>query len=128
MRKSLRINEGKDEEVHFVSREWEELLRQKIRFHYGLTEEQMEEFRQRPIYASEFSYLIDLGYEKEGATALPRSAALQAENPRCVIWLKVNVSVHWCNDKRSGETSWERWKKRWKIGSVLVSFWTPCYN
>ena len=28
------------------------------------------------------------------ATASPRSAALQSENPFCVICLKVNVSVH----------------------------------
>lgn len=51
---------GEDEEVHFVSGEWEELLRQKIRFHYGLTEEQMEEFEQRPIYASELAWITEV--------------------------------------------------------------------
>lgn len=51
---------GKDEEVHFVSKEWENLLRKVIWVHYDLTEEQMEEFAQRPIYASELAWITEV--------------------------------------------------------------------
>lgn len=54
------IFKGEDGTVEFVSKEWENLLRKKIIFHYQLTDEQIEEFAERPIYASELAWITEV--------------------------------------------------------------------
>lgn len=56
------VLQGEDGEIRFESKEWEELIRHKTCFHYGLTEEQEEEFMKRPVYASELAWITEVTF------------------------------------------------------------------
>ncbi|MBO5057019.1 MAG: LysM peptidoglycan-binding domain-containing protein [Lachnospiraceae bacterium] len=51
---------GEDREVTFVSKEWERFLKMLTCYHYDLTDEQWEEFRDRPIYLSELAWIQEV--------------------------------------------------------------------
>lgn len=54
------VYEGEDEEVVFVSREWEELLRNVTAYHFDMTDEEWEELSDRPLYKRDLAWITDV--------------------------------------------------------------------
>lgn len=52
--------EGTDREVRFVSKEWEDLLRKMICYHFDYSDEQIGEFMERPVYLSELAWIEEV--------------------------------------------------------------------
>ncbi len=54
------VLEGEDGEVHFVSGEWEMLLKKMICYHFDYSKEQREEFADRPIRLGELAWIEEV--------------------------------------------------------------------
>lgn len=52
--------DGPDGEVHFVSAEWEELLRKMVCYHFDYSSEEITEFMKRPVYLSELAWIEEI--------------------------------------------------------------------
>ncbi len=54
------VYEGEDQEVTFVSQEWEDLLRKVTAYHFDMTEEEWEDFSDRPLRMSDLAWITDV--------------------------------------------------------------------
>lgn len=52
--------DGEDKEITFTSKEWEELLRAVIAYHFDMTQEEWEDYSEKPIHASELAWIKEI--------------------------------------------------------------------
>ena len=54
------IYDGEDKEIQFVSEEWEDLIRMTTAYHYDMTDEEWEEFSERPVRTGDVAWITEV--------------------------------------------------------------------
>ena len=54
------VLEGRDEEITFVSKEWEDFIRMVTAYHYDMTDEEWEAFSERPVRTADVAWITEV--------------------------------------------------------------------